>query len=346
MAGALHCPGCGATFVAAVADGKTVRCRDCARPFRVSHIGRFQVLSELGRGGFGVVYRVYDPRMDREAALKMLQREVLGGDKAEVNLKRFRNETKALARIVHPNIVPLYEAGEQNGCPYIVTALIDGKPLDALMPTDGFLEVPRAVRIVGTLLEALHHVHAKYGLSHRDVKPSNVMVGDGDAVYLMDFGLVFRHDQTSTRLTTEGSALGTPSYMSPEQVLGVPDRVGPWSDQYCAGVVLFQLLTGRLPFEAPFPQIYKDIVWTPPPDPHALRPALDPDLSRIVLRALEKEPPKRYADCHEFAEALNRWSAGVRSALPPAAPTRRRWVYVVGGALVLAGVAVGGVLLA
>jgi serine/threonine protein kinase len=160
------------------------------------------------------------------------------------------------------------------------------------------------------------------------------MVGEGDSFFLMDFGLAVYHSRDAKRITVRGTALGTPAYMPPEQAAGDLAGIGPWSDQYSAGVVLFHLLTGQLPFCKPLPAILTEIVSEAPPCPSALRPDLGPEMDRIVLKSLEKDPRARYRDCHEFAEALRNWSdrytasvltGAVRPGHMPKAGSWRSW---------------------
>jgi serine/threonine protein kinase len=323
--GSVRCPSCGRTYsLSGQPAGRSARCRGCGHKFQVRTVGRFQILDELGSGGFGVVYRVFDPKMDREAAVKVLHPGVTRTDGSDETLRRFRNEAKVLAQIVHPNILPLYEADQHEGQLYLVTALIRGRSLDKLVPEGGMPDPRRAVALVVPLLEALHYVHTTFGICHRDVKPGNVMVGDGDALFLMDFGLAACTRRDDSRVTTEGSLLGTPAYMPPEQAEGNLAAVGPWSDQYSAGVVLFHLLTGEVPFRKPFPAILGEIVAAPPPRPSALRPDLDAEIDALVLKALAKFPDDRHRDCREFADLLRDWAhrrtAGSSGAVPLPAP--------------------------
>jgi serine/threonine protein kinase len=305
----VRCPSCGRTYAfAAPPLGKSVRCSGCTKQFRYSAIARYQILAELGRGGFGVVYRVFDPKLEREAAVKVLHTELAQQDGSSQSLHRFRNEAKLLAQIVHPNIVPLYEADQHEGKLYLVTALIRGRHLDARLSSQGLLDPRRAVSLTLPLLEALHYVHATYHICHRDVKPANIMVGDGDSIFLMDFGLAVCHDQDTSRITTNGTTLGTPAFMPPEQAEGEIAKIGPHSDQYSAGIVLYYLLTGQVPFRKPMPAILVEISQAAPPTLSSLRPDLDPELDRIVLKALEKDPRRRYPDCRSFANALRDWS--------------------------------------
>jgi serine/threonine protein kinase len=349
MAVNIRCPSCGQIdSVKSSVEGKTVRCSHCRHTHRVTSIDRYQILEELGRGAFGVVYRVYDPKVGREAAVKVLHAEVLQQTGSTDTLRRFRNEGQLLAQIVHPHILPLYEAGQHNGRLYLVTALIRGRQLDELIPEHGFADPRRAVNFALPLLDALHYVHSTYGICHRDVKPANIMIGEGDNLFLMDFGLAVCQEQDASRITTGGTALGTPSYMPPEQAQGDLKKIGPASDQYSAGVVLFQMLTGQLPFRKPMPMILHEVISAPPPRPSSIRGGLGSELDRLVLRALEKEPRNRYPDCHAFANDLREWSSRYTATITGGAqgladlgsvPGSGRWLKVlglIGGALLTA----------
>jgi serine/threonine-protein kinase len=270
--------------------------------------------------------------MDREAALKVLHEPVEEGA-GDASARRFRNEAKLLAQIVHPNILPLYEADQDGGQFYLVTALVRGQTLDRLVPPEGLPDPRRAAVLVAPLLEALHYAHTTHGICHRDIKPANVMVAEGDNIFLMDFGLAVSQNLEGSRITAAGTPLGTPSYMPPEQAEGKLADVGPWSDQYSAGVVLFHLLTGRTPFRKPWPLILSEIVAAPPPPPSQLRPELDAEIDRIVLQALAKDPRERFRDCREFANALRDWSSRAGSAASGGKSDRRPSSWVVGGVL-------------
>jgi serine/threonine protein kinase len=269
-------------------------------------IGRYGVRKVLGEGAFGVVYKCYDASLDREVAIKKLRPDALGSAKY---VERFLREAKVVARMLHGNIVPVYELGEDQGAYFIASAFVAGQSLADAIPENG-LEAGRAVRLVLQLLEALAYAHDQ-GVLHRDVKPGNAMLGDKDTLYLMDFGLAGWVGQDSGRMTQDGAVMGTPSYMPPEQARGDIQRVGPAADQYAAGVVLYELLTGHLPFEGgPIQAVLYNVINTPPPKPSEFRAGLDPQLEAICLRALAKKPEERFADCRAFADALRSWQAG------------------------------------
>jgi serine/threonine protein kinase len=302
-------------------------------------IGRFQVRARLGGGTFGAVYRAYDPHLEREVALKVPHPSTFASGPA---VERFLREARAAARLRHPHIVAVYEAGQGGGGYFIAAALIEGRTLAELLE-EGPLDCRRAARIVRDLAEALAYAHAK-GIVHRDVKPTNVMVDAGGNVHLMDFGLARFHDAAS-KLTRHGDILGTPAYMSPEQAQGQAAGARPATDQYSLGVVLYELLCGRIPFEGPSEVVLYHTIHQPPPPPRTFRPDIPPALEAICLRAMAKRPEERYPGCRELAEALDRWLERPEDATepPPGEPTptrarrKRAWATLAaGGAAALA----------
>jgi serine/threonine-protein kinase len=197
----------------------------------------------------------------------------------------------------------------------MVTPLLPGKTLDRLIPPDGIEDPVEAVDTTVTILRALHHVHASK-ICHRDIKPGNIMVGNGGIIYVMDFGLAVCHETDTSRLTEYGTTLGTPAYMPPEQAAGETDRIGPWSDQYSCGVVLYKMLTGHVPYPGKGIAVIPDIkdLKKPPIPPRHFRPDLDLELERLILRALEKFPGRRFGSCQEFADHLREWADELKSS--------------------------------
>src|SRR5262249_39081226 len=204
--------------------------------------GRFELREVLGRGGFGVVYRAFDPLLDREVALKVPLFSRAERKKAE----RFLNEARAAARLRHPNIVAFYEIGEADDRLFLAAEYIQGKTLADVVKVSR-PSIAQSVRWVLELAGALNYAHSQ-GIVHRDIKPQNIMIDAGGRPQIMDFGLAKRVDRDST-MTVEGALLGTPAYMPPEQARGEIDKIGPQSDQYSLGVVLYELLTGQKPFD-------------------------------------------------------------------------------------------------
>ena len=276
-------------------------------------LGQFQITRELGRGGMAVVYQAYQPALQRYVAIKVLPPQ-LGLDPDFVT--RFRHEAIAAARLKHPNIVTVYDVGSEGGVNYIVMELIDGESLASVIRQSGAMPLERAGRILGQVAVALDYAHAQ-GFVHRDIKPGNVMLGAGDHVTLMDFGIA--KALSGTRLTQTGATIGTPEYMSPEQVRGA--GVDHRSDIYSLGIVAYEMLTGNVPFSGTTASLlYKQVNEPPPMEALVLR--TPPHVTNAVSRALVKDPTQRFQRASEFAAALS----GTRpvAAPPPIARTAPR----------------------
>jgi hypothetical protein len=275
-------------------------------------IGRYRILGLLGAGGMGEVYRALDPHLDRQVALKQPH---FDGAPADVKrrMERFQREARAAAQVLHPNVCPIFDVGEHEGRPFVVMALVEGQSLaQRLAAHPGPLDVGTAVMLARQTLDGLAAVHER-GTVHRDVKPANILLDAAGRLFLTDFGLA-RPETSTSPFTSEGVILGTPFYMAPEQAAGHAEQVGPWTDLYAVGVVLYEMLTGVRPFQATGPAVLAQILRDEPAPPRKLRPALDAGLEAIVLRALHKDPPQRFPDARTFAQALLPWAAG---ALPP-----------------------------
>ena len=267
-------------------------------------LGRFRLLDILGEGQHATVYRAYDPVLERDVAFKVPRRGLIKTAKA---LERFLGEAKALARLRHPRIVPVFEAGCAGKRHYIVMALIEGRSL-ADRIAEGSLPVRRAAEIVADLAEALAYAHAE-GIVHRDVKPANIRLDERDAVHLMDFGIAYRPESGEVALPP-GRILGTPAYIAPEQAQGGQAEVQPASDQYSLGVVLYELLCGQPPFCGPPSYVLFHTIHHEPSSPHTLDPNIPRSVAAICLKALAKRPERRYASCQKFADDLRGWLAG------------------------------------
>jgi serine/threonine-protein kinase len=276
--------------------------------------GRYRIVSLLGSGGMGQVFRVEDQAGGQPLALKVLR--PLDGDDAD-RVRRFQREIQILTRIRHPAVLRILDWGESPAGLYFVTELVDGEDLKLAIRRRGPWPAAEAAALGATLADALAAAHAQ-GVVHRDVKPNNVMIARDGSVRLLDFGLARGAGIDLTALTRTGTILGTPGYMSPEQfdAHGVDER----SDLYSLGVVLFEVLTGRLPFCGQTPIAMALAHKTePPPLPRSLRRDAPAWLERVVLRCLEKQPERRYASAHELASELRRPRTGEpprRRALP------------------------------
>ncbi len=252
-----------------------------------SRVGRFEVRGLLGSGTYAAVYRAFDPSLEREVALKVPHARTVSGAKA---LARFFGEAKALAQLHHPRIVPIFEAGSTGETHFLATAFIGGTTLQKRLEASA-LEPMRAAHIAADLAEALGHAH-RLGIAHRDVKPSNVLIDNDEAIYLSDFGLAHRGD-AALRLGID-ALVGTPAYLAPEQPTAeeIPQLAS--SDQYSLGVVLYQMLCGRVPFLGPPGLVVYSARNDDPISPRALRPDLPRPLERICRRAMSRRPSDRF----------------------------------------------------
>lgn len=286
-------------------------------------IGRFEITSVLGSGSFGTVYRAHDPLLDREVALKIPRFT----SEEDSGLERFHREAKAAARLHHPNIVTLYENGQTETGPYLVSEFVDGIPLNQML-REQRLELRVAVDLVRQIAEALNYAHSE-GIVHRDVKPSNIMMNRAGRPQVMDFGLAKRDADVESAMTIEGQIVGTPNYMSPEQARGTIAEIGPHSDQYSVGVVLYEMICGRPPFVGdPWTIIARVAnVRETPPSPRSVKPDLPRDLEACVLKAMEKDPKSRYPNLQALADDLDHWLKGLPLVARPIGPMERfvRW---------------------
>ena len=262
----------------------------------------YTILGEVGSGGMGLVYQAQQDRLGRKVALKTIRSGALASTE-EIN--RFLSEANTAAQLDHSNIVPIHEIGERDGLHYFSMGFVDGRTLQEVL-ADGVFSPVDAASLVRTLAEAVAYAHDQ-GIIHRDLKPGNVMLDPGGKPKITDFGLA-KQIETDSAMTATGQVLGTPSYMPPEQATGETSRVGPHSDVYSLGAILYALLTGRPPFQAAnMMETLKQVVERDPVSPRQLNPEVDRDLETICLKCLEKESEKRYASSHDLAEDLGRW---------------------------------------
>jgi serine/threonine-protein kinase len=261
-------------------------------------IGRYQILERVGKGGMGVLYRGIDPVLDREVAIKVMLVDF--SDDTEQMRPRFYREAQAAARLQHSNIVTIFEFAEDNNTPYIVMEFLRGTGLDARMSAPLPLTLDDKLNIVSQLCGALNYAHAQ-GVVHRDIKPANLFLLPDGTVKLLDFGVA---KLTSSTLTKQGDVIGSVSYMSPEQLSG-SDAIDGRSDIFSAGVVLYELLTGRKPFKGDSPTgTIVQILREEPPAVDEIVPGIPVQLTAVVRKALAKEPAERYATAGEFGRDL------------------------------------------
>jgi len=265
--------------------------------------GRYDIKESLGAGGMGVVYRAFDRELQEPVAIKTLKPEAMAG--GTVALDRFKQEIRLARRIAHRNVVRTYDLGEQNGVYYLTMEYVEGTSLKQLIVSRGKLPIAVTLTVGKQLCRALEVAHAE-GVIHRDIKPQNIVVEPSGFLKVMDFGIArLANPPKGKGLTEAGTSIGTPDYMSPEQLSGA--ELDPRSDLYAAGVVLFECLTGRVPFEA-------ETTWAlvakhleeEPPDPRKFNGDVPPELGAVIVKAMAKAPADRYATAAELHDALAR----------------------------------------
>jgi serine/threonine protein kinase len=269
--------------------------------------GDYELLEEIGRGGMGLVYKAYQRSLDRTVALKMILRGELATPE---DLARFQTEAQAAAHLEHPNIVPVYDAGAHEGQAYFSMRLVEGQTLAALLAR-GPLHPRDAARYLAAISRAVHYAH-EHGILHRDLKPSNILLDGDDRPHITDFGLAKRvSGAAAAGRTATGAIVGTPAYMAPEQVSNRRGTPSPVSDVYSLGVILYEMLTGRPPFQAPTPVDTLLLVLDQDPvRPRLLNPGVDADLEMICLKCIQKEPELRYRSARALADDLDAYLQG------------------------------------
>jgi len=288
-------------------DSDTSRWKSLTLP---TIIGDYELIEELGRGGMGVVFRARQISLDREVAIKMILRGRLA---SEADLQRFLAEASATARLQHPNIVPVYEAGDIEGRPFFSMQLVNGETLAERVINQGPLPQREIAKIVASIARAIGFAHEQ-GILHRDLKPSNILLASDGTPLITDFGLA-KQTGSDASLTRSGMLVGTPAYMSPEQAGGRRNLIGPASDVYSLGCVLYFALTGRSPFVSDSPmETVMLVVEQDPVAPRTLRPKLDRDLEMIVIRCLQKPIDLRYQSGEALAQDLEAYLADERVA--------------------------------
>jgi serine/threonine-protein kinase len=263
-----------------------------------ARVGRYEVLGELGRGGMAVVYRGLDPVIKREAALKVIRKADLDAAESAQILERFKREAQAAGSLQHPNVVAIYEYGEDDACAWIAMELVEGKSLRDHLLAGWRPDLATLPSVLEQLLEALDYSHAR-GVVHRDMKPGNVLISDMGVAKISDFGIARIE---LSHLTQAGEVLGTPYYMAPEQYEGrdIDER----TDIYAAGVIVYEVLCGRRPYDGLGGNLLRQILQDPPPPVSTFEPRLPVTIDMVLGRALAKKPENRFRNAREFLDAL------------------------------------------
>jgi hypothetical protein len=285
---------------------------------RVRYIGDYELLEEIARGGMGVVWKARQTSLKRDVAVKMIRNGALAGPE---EVARFLREAEAAANLQHPNIVAIHEVGEHGGQHYFSMDYVAGRDLESLLK-NGPLSPQRAARYVNIIALAVHFAHQR-GTLHRDLKPQNVLIDSADQPRITDFGLA-KFMKADSGMTQSGAVMGTPSYMPPEQAAGRHGDVGPASDVYSLGAILYELVTGRPPFRASSAMsTLLEVLETEPTAPRRLKADIPPDLETICLKCLEKSPSARYPSAQALAEELDRFLKSEPIQARPASALRK-----------------------
>ncbi len=270
--------------------------------------GRYIIQGKLGEGGMGAVYIAKDTQLDRDVALKIPK--FSPDDK--VSIEWFYREARSMATIHHPNLCPVFDVGVIDNIHYMSMAYIEGRPLTDYVKSDKPIQARQVAAVVRKIAVALEEAH-RSGIVHRDLKPDNIMINTRKEPVIMDFGLARRENPNEGQLTKTGQIMGTPSYMAPEQVEGNNELIGPRTDVYALGVIMYQMLCGELPFKGVVTRVLAKIITEQPPAPSEIQADVDPELERICLKAKDRDPDKRYSSAAELANDLKKYLAGSTS---------------------------------
>ena len=271
----------------------------------LGEFGRYMIQGKLGEGGMGAVYIAKDTQLDRDIALKIPK--FRSDDK--VAIEWFYREARSMATVHHPNLCPVFDVGVIDNIHYISMAYIEGRPLTDYVKSDKPIKARQVAVVVRKIAVALEEAH-RAGIVHRDLKPDNIMINTRKEPVIMDFGLARRENLNEAQLTKTGQVIGTPSYMAPEQVEGNYKLIGPRTDVYALGVIMYQMLCGELPFKGVVTLVLAKIITEQPPAPSEIKADVDPELEQICLKAKERDPDKRYQSAAELAKDLKKYLAG------------------------------------
>ncbi len=333
MSARLNCPHCH-NPIELVADSvdEDVLCPSCgsavhldAGPMltwdkkKLPALGQFQLIEAVGRGAFGTVYKAFDQQLQRTVAVKIPRSGVLETDEEE---DRFVREARNVAQLRHPGIVAIHSVGRSDAFPYLVSEFVEGVTLSEYLTAKRF-SIKESARLIREICIALQHAHSQ-GVVHRDLKPSNIMLTPDGQPRIMDFGVAKRNAGEIT-MTIDGQILGTPAYMSPEQAGGLSHQADAQSDIYSVGVILFQLLTGELPFRGDVQMLLYQVQYEEPPSPRKLNHQVPRDLETICLKCMAKEPKRRYASAGDLADDVERYLDGIPILARPVTRIEHAW---------------------
>ncbi|HDP24516.1 MAG TPA: PEGA domain-containing protein [Deltaproteobacteria bacterium] len=285
--------------------------------------GRYEIVEQVGRGAMGVVYKAHDPQINRIVALKALREDRVT---SEDFVQRFLKEAMAIGRLSHPNIVTVYDIGQDHETVYIAMEFLEGTPLNEIIREKKF--TPEEIGSIAIqLAESLHYAHSR-GIVHRDIKPSNIIVGESGQVKITDFGIAHIEDPSMTQQTQAGQILGTPVYMSPEQVMG--QKLDGRSDLYSLGVILYEIALGRRPYTGEnLAAVFRSITQDEPPPPCDADPEIPPELSELIMKAMNREIEARFQTGSEMAEAFRGFLRAREAPLPETRVPERSTKFLV-----------------